>query len=179
MKLRRGFIKEAEEISLSLREELGLSTSEALCVFDLCDHLDIPLSRLTDVEGVSKECLDALAGAAGNKTKFFAVTLRPNGVPEILFNDLVSLPRQHSDIAHEVAHIMLGHEPHAIVGEKSCRSYDREMEREAHELGYTILVPKLSALYAVEAFASKSDAAWHFGVSQSLLNYRIKKVRRR
>jgi Zn-dependent peptidase ImmA (M78 family) len=175
MKLRRGFIKEAEEISLSFRQEMGVLSSEPICVFRLCEHLEIPLTKLSQIQKISADVRKHLIDNSFGETKFFAVTLKPNGVPEILHNDYVSAARQHSDISHEIAHIVLGHEPHALVGKRGCRHYDKIMEREAHELGYTILIPKESALFAVENFSDRREAARYFGVSTSLLNYRIRK----
>lgn len=175
MKLRRGFVKEAEEISLIFRKEMGICTSEAMCVFKLCSHLGVPLTKLSSIKALGVNAQDLIGDNSTSDTKFFATTLKPNGISEILYNDYLSLVRQHSDIAHEIAHIVLGHESHTIVGEQGCRNYDKVMEREAHDLGYNILIPKLSALYAVENFQTRNEAAQHFGVSKSLLEYRIRK----
>ena len=175
MKLRRGFIKEAEELAMSFRQGLGVSASDPLCVLALCEWLEIPLHRLSDIKGLSNDIKVRLLGTGAADTKFFAVTMKPNGISEILYNDFVSSNRQRSDIAHEVAHIVLGHKPSIITSEKGCRAYNAELEREAHELGYTILVPKFSALSAVENFNRREDAAKHFQVSKSLMEYRIRK----
>jgi len=176
MKLRRGFLKEAEDISLSFRQEMGVLTSQPLCAFELCDFLGIPFRAVSTISDLNNEWMSVLKSAPGVDTKFFATTIKPNGIPEILYNDIVSLVRQQSDMCHEVAHIVLGHQPQALMGNDGCRNYDRVMEREAHELGYNILVPKPSALFAVENFPTRQITARHFGVSLPLLEYRIRKT---
>jgi Zn-dependent peptidase ImmA (M78 family) len=75
---------------------------------------------------------------------------------------------------HEVAHIILGHPPRPPLTEDACRNYDPVLEIEANQLGFTLLIPKIAALYAVENFDSLTDAASYYGVSVSLLSHRIK-----
>jgi len=75
---------------------------------------------------------------------------------------------------HELSHIILGHPPKPPLLEDSCRNFDPLMEKEANELGFTLLVPKLAALHAIEGFGHLIAAGRFFGVSQDLLRYRIR-----
>ena len=76
---------------------------------------------------------------------------------------------------HELAHILLMHPARPPILESGCRHFDARMEKEANDLGWTILIPKLAALRAIERFPSLKHAADFYGVSIDLLEYRIRK----
>ena len=171
-KLRRGFRKEAEEYALEFREELDLDGHETLDPFRLAEHLDIPVHALSEYPTITDDTKRYFKGAG--KSIFSATTLVDGTYCEIIHNDFQHLNRQHSNITHELAHIILGHPPKLSILNGSCRDFDPSLEQEANVLGFTLLVPKTAALYAIEGFSSLRDAAEYYGVSQSLLNLRIR-----
>jgi len=94
----------------------------------------------------------------------------------VIYNPGHSAGRQASDIAHELAHIILGHEPGKIVlsqdGSMVMRSFDLQQEEEANCLGWTILLPREALAAAVLARQSTPDIARLYGVSERLVQYR-------
>ena len=106
MGLRRGFKSEAERIAAQLRDDLRLPSTAPISLENLASLLGVEV-RAGD-ELVPREQfvrLNAIQPGA-----FSACTLQP--FPDrkvIVFNPLSSKPRQASDIAHELAHIILDH----------------------------------------------------------------------
>lgn len=174
MKLRRGFVKEAEEYALEYRQEIGLAGHDPLCPLRLAEHLAIPVHRLSSFPGIPDET--RLYFFTKGIDEFSATVLKNGSSSEILHNDRHHPNRQNSNIMHEIAHVILGHRQTAPLTGDGERNFNKIEEREANELGFTLLVPKPAALFALESFASRSDAAAYLGVSKSLLDYRIRKT---
>jgi len=172
VKLRRGFKKEAEEYSKELRLELGLQVHNPINPMILATHLCVPVYELSSHPLISDEV--KIYFATAGSSDFSATTLPDGTYRAILHNDYQHINRQNSNITHEIAHILLGHPPKPPMICDSCRNFDPVMEREANELGFILLVPKVAALFAVEAIGNIDRAALHYGVSRSLMSYRIK-----
>lgn len=172
VKLRRGFRKEAEEYAAEFREELDLAKHQPLDPLDLAKHLLVPVHTLSEHPSILPEIKMHFA-RAGN-SRFSASTLVDGTYREIIHNDYQAPNRQRSNIMHELSHIILGHPPKPPLLDDSCRNFDPLMEKEASELGFTLLVPKAAALYAIEQFDHLIAAGKFFGVSQDLLRYRIR-----
>lgn len=171
---RRGFVKESEEYATEFRQELGLADCSPLTAIELADHLAIPVWDLTKHPTIPSEVVEHFIN--GGQNDFSAATINDGSYKEIIHNDSHHPYRQNSNIAHELAHIILGHPPKPPMLKDGCRNFDKRMEREAHDLGFTLLVPKPAALVAVEEFQSIDDACEHFNVSKSLLEFRIRKT---
>src|SRR5207248_10341113 len=106
MTLRRGFRAEAERIAVAMRADLGLQALDALplerAAFErgvrVVSAADlVPLAQLVELERIQ-----AFA--------FSACTFDVRGQRIIVFNPLRSQPRQRSDVAHELSHLLLEHE---------------------------------------------------------------------
>lgn len=171
-KLRRGFRKEAEEYAAEFRTELGLTNVAPLSAIQLATHLEIPVTELSKVNGISSEVVRYYHGAGADE--FSATSLCDGTYREIIHNDSHHPNRQNSSIMHEVSHILLGHPPKPPLMENSCRHFDPTAEFEANQLAFTLLVPKPAALFAYERFATTSEAAVFFGVSNAVMVHRIR-----
>ena len=170
-KLRRGFRVESEEYAEEYRLELGLERHASLSPKVLCEHLLIPVYDLSTFPGVSS--IEKIFFAGPGNSLFSATTIPLGTSRVIIHNDYQHPNRQFSNIMHEVAHIILGHPPKPPLIGESCRNYDANAELEANQLGFTLLVPKIAALFAVEGFSSLAKAAAYYGVSLKLLTHRI------
>ncbi len=91
----------------------------------------------------------------------------------ILFNDSHSLARQNSDLAHELAHLLLAHPPEEISACARCRSFDQEVENEANYLAGCILITNQAACRIAWAGLDLTVAQELYGVSAEMLNYRL------
>lgn len=171
---RRGFVKEAEEYALEFRRELEFKDNDPLCPFKLADHLEVPVIGLSKHPTIPEEIKKYFA-TQGN-SKFSATALVDGPKKYIIHNDFQHPNRQTSNIMHELAHIILGHPAKPPMLADGCRNIDARIEKEANDLGFTLLIPKPAALRAVEEFPSVKQAALFFNVSEKLLQYRIRKA---
>lgn len=141
--------------------------------FRLADHLRIkvvPLSALEHV-GLSKQALDHLLRRRSSACSGFYMH-GPACAPHIFFNDSHALTRQASDITHECAHDILGHEPTEVFDGLGCRRWNPVQEAEVNYLAPALLVAREGILWAMRQGMSKEDAAGHFGVSGALFRMR-------
>ena len=166
-------MKEAEEYAIEFREELGLSDSSPLSARQLAEHLEIPVWDLTEHPAMPPSIVAHFSHTC--QDDFSAMTVNDGTYKEIIHNDSHHPHRQNSNIAHELAHIILGH-PAKPPMTDGCRNFDQRLEKEAHDLGFTLLVPKSAALFAVENFKNIFEASEYYSVSKQLLEYRIRKT---
>jgi len=172
-KLRRGFVKEAEQYAAEFRAELGLSSSAPICPFILLAHLGIPTIGLSKHPAIPERVKEFFA--TDGQDDFSATTLIDGNFKQIVHNDNHHPNRQNSNAAHELGHILLGHEARPPMHESGCRNFDKTLELEANELGWVILVPKPAAISALQSFSDLRDAAKFYSVSYQLMQYRVRK----
>ena len=112
MALRRGFKSEAERIAKQVRADLGLNGTQSVTPVMLAKLLGIEI--WSGDELIPRERfveLDQIQHGA-----FSACTLRPSDDRiAVVYNPLSSRSRQTSDLAHELAHILLNHKLSQIV----------------------------------------------------------------
>jgi Zn-dependent peptidase ImmA (M78 family) len=172
MKLRRGFRKESEEYAEEFRTELGIPTDGPLDPFRLAEHLAIPVVALSELSGVDPACLRFFLN--DGQSMFSATTVVDGTYKMIFHNDAHHPYRRHSNIMHEIAHILLGHVARPPLMDDRCRNFDPTCEAEASELGFTLLISRRAALRIVEARLDIQTSCDHYGVSASLLKYRLR-----
>jgi Zn-dependent peptidase ImmA (M78 family) len=170
--LRPGFKGEAERIAQLVRAELGLGPLGALDCFALAAAWGIPVVSLDELQeegarAVSVERL--LSDDAG-----FSATTVVLGTKRLIVHNPRQPPgRRASNLAHELAHLILEHEAAPAIGVGGCRHWDGVQEAEADWLGATMLVPRESALEWMRQNASLDDGARNFGVSVELFRWRV------
>lgn len=169
--MRRGFKREAEEYASDFRTELGLAPYDPLCPFDLAAHLMIPVVSLSSLEDLEEKHKEHLANK--DSKCFSAVTVFNGRKRLIVHNDYHHPRRQRANVAHELAHGILGHPSSPPLNDLGCRNFNKEIEDEANWLGPTLLVPRPAALHIVDTKMETEAAVESYGVSRSLLTYRI------
>ena len=172
MPLRRGFKSESERIVKRVQSDLGMSADQSVALEALADLLSIeiragdeliPLQRFVDLEEIQP-------GA------FSACTLRPSADRTvIIYNPVSSESRRRSDLAHEIAHILLNHELSRIerLGDITFFSCDANQEEEAGWLSGCLLLPRPLLLSAVHRGSSAREIAQNYGVSERMAQYRL------
>lgn len=172
VKLRRGFKAEAEAYACDFRRELGLRASHPLDMFALAKHLEVPTLGLCElaqhIEPANYSLLTTTASS-----QFSAVTLYKGSSRSIVYNDSHAPTRQQSDIAHELAHIILGHSPSELTNDSGGRHYNKELEDEAACLSGVLLLPKAAAIAVVASRKSVAQAASEFNISVQMMNMRL------
>jgi len=171
---RWGFKAEAERLSLVVREELGLQPPDRLDPFALAEHLAIPVASLDALRVAAPGAVAHLCEE--DPAAFSAATVFRGTRRLILFNPVHSAGRQANSLAHELAHVLLEHEPGPALAPNGCRVWDADAEDEADWLGGALLVPRDGIIPVLSATGSIAQAAEHFGVSVQLMTWRYNKT---
>jgi Zn-dependent peptidase ImmA (M78 family) len=171
MTLRRGFRAEAERIAAAIRADLGVAPSDKLPLDDAAGARGVRVvsaAELVDVDRLADlERIQAFA--------FSACTFDVGGSAVIVFNPLRSEPRRQSDVAHELAHLILKHElseVHEVAGLpfRTCRS---DQEEEATTLGGALLLPRPLLLKALSRGMGVEDIAGKYAVTPEMARFRV------
>lgn len=169
--MRRGFKTEANDYAREFREELELAMTGPLCPWKLAKYLEIPVITLSSLEPLAPREVRFLLRRG--RDYFSAVTLFGGTRRAILHNDGNAKTRQAADIAHELAHAILGHPPIRAFGEDGKRVINDEYEEEARWLGPALLVSEEAAVAIARSGRSIEEAANEFRVSPAILRMRL------
>jgi len=168
---RRGFKTWCENIAYGFRRDLGLPKFGPLPPEALARHLGITVWTPDDLPGFDKKHRDQLL--VRDEGSWSAVTLT---LPEgrfIIINSAHGTNRRNNDLMHEIAHIVLEHEPAQMVtspkGLMFLDNYSEQQEVEADWLAAALLAPRQAVLNFLSANVDIADAARHFGISDSLM----------
>lgn len=172
--MKRGFKSECESLAAAVRSEIGLDTRARLDSRVVADHLGIPLHPVSSLRG------DGVPAAVRhvmveNPAVLSAMTIFPEWPRRhrvVIFNDGNSEARQNSDLAHELSHGLLLHEPRMAVV-NGCRDYAKTEEDEAAWLSGCLLVPRDAAVKVAKAGLDLHFAAADYGVSIDMMRYRV------
>lgn len=170
--MRRGFKTEAERIAQDMRAATGKKTTDPLDAFELANHLGAQVRSADELTTVDKlEALEKLQPGA-----FSACTYTLNNKHVIVYNPLASPSRTQSDLAHEAAHILLGHalkEVHTLGG-IAFFVCDPDEEQEANWLAGCLLLPRPLLLAAVRRGMNAGMIAQAFNVSEQMASFRLR-----
>ena len=176
MTLDRGFKAWAERTAASIRTELSVSKTAPLDPARLAEHLEVVLWTCTDVPGITADILQQLA--VRDPWGWSAVTVAVQGRIIVVYNDRKSLGRQASDITHELAHVILSHEPATVILSESVdlsmRTFDQKQEDEANCLAWALLLPRDALFDARKSRLSVDNIATAFGVTETLVHFRLR-----
>lgn len=170
MTLRRGFKAEAEREAARVREELGLASHDRLDPRRLAQHLGISVIDAGDLVAVEElEELERLQAFA-----FSAATFNIDGRKIIVISPLRNTGRQNSDIAHELAHVLLKHDLSEIreLDGMPFRTCKPEEEEEATAFGGTLLLPRPLLLSAARRRATIDQIATQYDVTVEMARFR-------
>jgi hypothetical protein len=153
--------------------ELGLSANARTDVRKLAEHLGVevrsaddfvPLSDLKRLDEIQPGC-------------FSAATIHlPSGKVVAVTNPLnESDARRDSDLAHELAHLILGHQPSQVekIGDLTFFDCDPEQEEEANWLAGCLLLPRPLLLTAAKQGLTAEQVAEANLVSVQMARFRL------
>lgn len=169
--MQRGFKAHIKRVAADLRTEMRLSAFDPFDPIAACKLLEIPVLALT---GLS-DCPDAIVhfteSASGD---FSAVTGFCGTRRFIIINDAHHPHRQASSLAHELGHALLQHPPAPVLRGDGMRNFDGEIEEQAAFFSGAVLLPDEACRMIMKRKTSLQDAARAFGVSESMVDYRLK-----
>ena len=172
--MRRGFKSNAEQIAAEIRVELGLDENDRMDALRLAEHLAIPVFTIRQVAELNAQDSFAHYFSVIDPDSFSAVTVFCGYKRFIIHNENHHPHRQASNLAHEISHTILEHSPTPVARHDGRRYWDSEVEQEANWLGAALLVPRAGALEMFKANCTVAQIASHFGVSESLCDWRIR-----
>lgn len=170
-----GFKKEAEGQSINLRIALGFETHSHLPAFQLAEHLGVKIITPNEIPGLSKQHLNNLL-AKKTKGSWSAATIQhEDGSKIVIHNTSHDLTRQESNVMHELAHIIRGHEMKIVGNGNGLRDYNDAQENEAIWLGGCLQIPRAALIWAVKRNMKIDEIANHYKASKQMVTYRINK----
>ena len=173
--MERGFKSRSEEMSRSLRAELGLDPAAPLPAELLASYLGV---FLWSVEDLGLAPADVTQLVHDDPDSWSAITVSAADRDAIILNPNHRRGRYSSDVMHELAHLLLGHEPSTIffAGQENLalRGFNKAAEDEANWLAGALLLPR-DALAKLRAQNRPKDVACdEFGVSRQMMDFRMR-----
>ena len=174
MRFERGFKTRCENISESVRRDMGLRPSEPLPMEQLARYLDVRLLDPRSIPGMSETALRTLL--QDDTGDWSALTISENGAVAVIYNPQHSIRRRSSDLAHEFSHLILRHAPSTMMfapdGTWTLRSFNEQQEDEAGWLSGCLLLPRPAVYHIAKRVRDFERAASIYVVSKQLLRYR-------
>lgn len=174
MTLRRGFKAEAERVAAEQRALVGLGPTAPIDPFRLLAQHRITVRTPADVAALALMPRDTLQLLAEHSDYWSALTVRTPAGIVVVHNPQHERPRQHSNLTHELAHVLLQHAPGALQTVAGCvmRDFDEIQEEEARCLGDTLLAPRVALAAAAGRRMTVTQTAVWLGASTQLTSYR-------
>jgi len=91
----------------------------------------------------------------------------------IVYNPAHPPGRHANSIAHELAHVLLEHQPGCVREGNGDRRWMASEEAEADWLAGTLLAPREGILQVMYELGGIKTAAVHFGISEALMRWRL------
>lgn len=170
--MRRGFKAEAERIAERTRTQMGLHPGDRLPVEELARHVNVEIISADKlVNRVKLHALEEIQPGAFSAATFHM----QDGRTVAVFNPFNSPKRTNSDISHEIAHLLLGHDVREI---QQLRGYtflscDPEQEEEANWLAGCLLLPRKLLLNEAIKGTSVEALADRYQVSSEMARFRL------
>src|SRR3954454_9889853 len=170
--MRRGFKAEAERLAASVRKDMGKRAAEHVDAVELARHAGAEVRCADELTSVAKlQHLDDLQPGA-----FSACTFSIGDRHIVVYNPLASTGRSQSDIAHEVAHLLLKHSVKSVetIGGLSFFTGDADEKQEANWLAGCLLLPRPLLLQAAKRGLDSTAIAAECNVSEAMAAFRLR-----
>jgi Zn-dependent peptidase ImmA (M78 family) len=170
--VRRGFKSEAERLAADLRQRTGCAEEDSAQLAAVAENLGVRMLPADQL--VERSRLVELAEIQPDS--FSAATFKlPSGERVVVYNPLHEPGRTRSNQAHELAHIILGHDVRTIerVGNLKFLTCDVQQEEEADWLGGCLLLPRALLLKAAWKDMNAEQVAARFQTSVPMARFRL------
>ncbi len=173
--MERGFKTRCEEMSRSLRVELGLGPAAPLPAEQLASYLGV---FLWSVEDLGLAPADVRQLVYDYPDSWSAITVSAANRDAIILNPNHRRGRYSSDVMHELAHLLLGHEPSTLffAGQENLalRGFNKDAEEEANWLAGALLLPRDALVRLRAQNRPKEVVCDEFGVSRQMMEFRMR-----
>jgi Zn-dependent peptidase ImmA (M78 family) len=174
-KFKRGFKAESERKAELFRSVLSIEAHEPLPAALLAEHLGLKIFTAKEIFGQNCTSLRILS----NSNEWSALTLPcKSGENIIIHNEYHSRLRQESNLMHELAHNICGHESpsHSRIDGLGLlmRIYKEEQEKEAEWLGGCLQLPRKALSWAIlKRKMNENDISDYYTASIEMVRFRI------
>lgn len=172
----RGFKTWCENVALSHRKGLGLEPVDPLDPMALAERLGIHVWRVNEVPGLDPATLKTLT--EDDPDSWSAVTVSAEGKTLVVLNPSHSHARTASNLAHELSHIVIGHDAGRIDitpdNQLMLRTYDKKQELEADWLAGCLLLPRTALMHIRRMGMDKATVRKLYGASDDMQEFRIR-----
>lgn len=172
---RRGFKTSSEETALKIRRKLELAPHAPIDPTAIARLLAIPIVVPKDLSELPNEVRQRLLQE--HSDAWSAITVSDGNKHLIVVNPTHAVTRTNSSLAHEIAHVILGHEPSMMFmtpqSGVSLRTYNKDQEDEANWLAGCILLPRDALLYVRKRGLTDDQIGSEYGVSPAMFRFRI------
>jgi hypothetical protein len=170
--MRRGFKTEAERRAEAIRRQLGRRLRDPVDAIQIARHLGAEVRRADELTSLAKlQALEELQPGA-----FSACTFSLADRHVIVYSPLATPARRQSDVAHEAAHILLGHRVNEVqhIGGLNFFTCDPDEEQEANWQAGCLLLPRSLLLAAAKRSLDAAAIAETYGVSEAMAGFRLR-----
>jgi hypothetical protein len=172
---RRGFKSWAEEIALRVRRKLRLPPTAPLDPLQLAELLSVVVLGPDQLRDIPDDCKRRLIN--DHSENWSAITVANGKHHLIVINTAHAPTRRNSDLAHEIAHVILGHEPSMMFASPgsgiALRTHNKEQEDEANWLAGCLLLPRDALLSIRRRRLTDEEACQEYGVSLAMFRFRL------
>ena len=172
---RRGFKTWAERTALRARQKLNVGPHSPLDPFKFANVLGLSVVAPTDLSDLAEDVRQRLLRE--HRDCWSAITVTNGNSHLTIVNPSHARTRLNSSLAHEIAHIILGHEPSMMFmspnSGMALRTHNEEQEEEANWLAGCLLLPREALLLIRRVGKSAEDACLEYGVSPAMLQFRL------
>jgi len=172
---RRGFKTWAEQSSARVRQKLKLPSSAPLDPAKLAELLGVFIVGPDELADLAPEVRQRLLN--DHEDNWSAITVGDGQSHMIVVNSSHPKSRTNSNLAHELAHIILGHDPSMMFispnSGVALRTHNEEQEEEANWLAGALLLPREALLAIRRRRLSDDQACQEYGVSPPMLRFRF------
>jgi len=163
-----------EHYARDIREWQQLTQFEILDPWRLADAVPAHIFYVEDLVGPELALRAMQANWDG-----FAFQFPHESILMVVLNSARPSTRQYATLMEELSHSFLGHAPTRLWEDPTTgfprRDYNQTQEREAYDLGATILLPKELIEREVVRGRTAEEIALERGCSAELVRYRIKR----
>lgn len=169
-RLKHGFKARAERLAVEVRAELGLDAISPLDPADLAELYGIPVLGTASLDA-PEQAVEYFTGE--REDEFSALTVFNGTRRLIVLNDRHSDGRLANSLAHELAHLLLEHDPKPVVHSDGSRTWSDVAEAQADELGAQLLLPRETAKQLAFDGIEAEVVADRYGVSVAFARWRL------
>lgn len=176
--LKRGFKADAERIAKQYRLELGLKEYDPLPALQLAKHLGVRIIVPSEIPGITDDILDILLHEPG-KNHWSAAIYEKNDKKYVIHNPTHSSNRQESNLMHELAHAICGHQLDDLETVVTgfilpLRKYNEVQEAEAECLGAVLHLPQKALFHYHHILRKTTDEiSDEFRASKEMVRFRL------